>query len=262
MVQKIEETIDLEKIISLAREAEDFFVQPKEQSALNVSIEEGVGKFVRIGIAKDKAFTFYYQDSLELLESLGAELITFSPLDDRELPDNLDGIIIGGGYPETFLNALANNYSFKEDLKEKAEQGLPIYAECGGQMYLSEEIIDFDGRSYPMVGLVPGKSKMHHKLVAMGYVTAEVKEDNILLTQGESYKGHEFHYSSLEGIEDKHKALRLVKNRDGSIKHDGFKKENILTSYVHLHMCGFPHMAENFIRKCYQFKKERSKDGN
>ncbi|MDA8234799.1 MAG: cobyrinate a,c-diamide synthase [Clostridia bacterium] len=247
LVEEISKTIDLNMIIEIARSA-----KPLEVSFSGVVFpEKKAAAKVKIAYALDEAFNFYYRDGLELLEAFGARLVPFSPLKDKSLPPDIGGVYIGGGFPEMFLEGLAANTAMMDSLREAHQQGMPIYAECGGLMYLTRAIIDFQGNKYPMVGLVPGVCRMQQRLAAMGYVTACSNGNNVLAGQGEQYRGHEFHYSTLE-VEDSQFpwALELTKNRGGSVKEEGYAAGNLLASYVHVHFGSNPRLARNFVDKC------------
>lgn len=213
---------------------------------------------VRIGVARDEAFCFYYQDNFDLLEGYGAELIFFSPLHDRYLPPDIDGLYLGGGYPELFAETLSKNRKLLEEIKQSGESGFPIYAECGGFMYLTEGIEDKSQRFYPMAGIFPIKIMMLDRLKALGYREVTLKAFNPLGKPGEKIRGHEFHYSEIKKITGNvdpivvHNRVNLVYklgDRPGlKIREEGYKKKNVLGSYVHLHFGSNPQIAENFVR--------------
>lgn len=248
MVGDLAKTVDLDLLIDIAYKAE-----PLEANYGGVIFpNQGLSTpKVKIAYALDEAFNFYYQESLDLLEAYGAQLVPFSPLRDKELPQGIGGIYIGGGFPEMFLEGLSSNKTMVEAIQRAHGQGMPIYAECGGLMYLSKGIVDFEGNLYPMVGIVAGQCKMGQRLAAMGYVTGKALQDNVLVSQGETYRGHEFHYSTIETEEGFPWALELTKNRDGSSKPEGYAQGNLLASYVHLHFGSNPKLAKNFVIKCH-----------
>src|SRR5581483_10570318 len=157
----------------------------------------GRGEVV-IAIARDRAFHFYYPDSLELLEAAGARLAPFSPMEDEALPPGAQGVYLGGGFPELFAAELSANRPMHEALRRAAERGLPIYGECGGLMYLAQSISDRNGRRWPMAGLIPGDSHMRAERVTVGYRTVTTRADSPILSAGSTVIGHEFHYSQLE----------------------------------------------------------------
>lgn len=245
-------SLDLERILEIARSAPGM-------PAVSARIFPGKPreKAVRIAVARDKAFNFYYQDSLELLEACGAELVYFSPLADARLPEDIHGLYIGGGFPEMFLKELAGNQAMKESLKRAAGAGMPLYAECGGLMYLAEAIVDFAGQAYPMVGIIPGKAQMQKKLEALGYKTGEVQNDNILAKKGDKVRGHEFHWSRLTSLpETLPAAYRLSGGKGKEDRAEGFVLPgNVLASYLHLHFAAHPRLARNFVASCRRFKR-------
>lgn len=214
---------------------------------------------VRIGLAWDEAFSFYYQDGLETLERLGAQLVRFSPLHDLRLPEGIDGLYIGGGFPEVFIRELGSNQELMEDIRKAGRAGMPIFAECGGLMYLCRAIVDFEGEEYPMVGLVPGKCLMEKKLVGMGYVESESLSDNILSASGGRIRGHEFHYSRIQPVPDEEfdYAFQLHRNRYRDSILDGYARGNVLASYLHLHFASDPGLAERYINACEKYKQEK-----
>lgn len=214
-------------------------------------------KRVTIAVAKDEAFSFYYPASLAVLEQLGANIVYFSPLEDKELPI-ADGIILGGGFPEVFAQRLENNTEFRKSLKKAAERKIPIYAECGGFMYLTEYLIDFSGQKYEMAGVIPCGCRMNNKLQTVGYVEAAMKQDTLLGKAGTILRGHEFHFSSQDksNAKDFSWAFTFKKNRNQEIYDGGFFQENLLASYLHLHFAGNVEAAKCFIEAC---KKNRER---
>ena len=207
----------------------------------------------RIGVARDAAFTFYYQDNLELLEELGAELVPFSPLRDKRLP-NVDGLYFGGGFPEVHAAELEANGSMRSSMRVKIAAGLPAYAECGGLMYLSESILDERGVERKMAGVIPGKVIMTERLQDFGYAEATVRGKTILAKPGETIRGHEFHYSRLaEELPRKDAAYDIKKARTGNIRTEGFASRNVLASYLHIHFRSSPSWARRFVESAIQF---------
>lgn len=252
---QLEKTIELEALLEIARQAVEL-----PPPVIPVQIEESCRECTvisgkpRIGVARDKAFNFYYQDNLDLLEMLGAELVYFSPLTDQRLPGGLDGLYIGGGYPEVFAEVLRENHSMRADIREKVSAGLPAYAECGGLMYLSESIEDREGNSFEMVGLIPGKSRMTEGLQRFGYVEVEAVCGNVLAKEGSRIRGHEFHYSVTDV--DAVSCFKVIKKRKGNRETSwtcGYKQHNLLAGYPHLHFWGNIQFAENFVANCRQW---------
>jgi cobyrinic acid a,c-diamide synthase len=204
----------------------------------------------RIGLARDEAFHFYYEDNLARLEALGAELVRFSPLHDARLPD-VDGLYFGGGYPETVASALARNATMIEDVRGFAARGGPIYAECGGLMYLARTIRTRDAECHAMVGLIAGDIVVHDKLQALGYVEVETWRSTLLGLPGISFRGHQFRYSELTALEPGvTRSYQVRRRRDGSMHEEGYAAHNVLASYVHAHWASNPGAAAGFVAAC------------
>ncbi|MDF9408853.1 cobyrinate a,c-diamide synthase [Pelotomaculum isophthalicicum JI] len=233
--------LDLDRIITLAERAEE--LSPPERPLFALLPVTGR---LPVAVALDAAFNFYYRDALDYLESRGADLLPFSPLTDTRFPAGAAGLIIGGGFPEMFLPELSNNTTLHEDIRQKAAGGLPIYAECGGLMYLCRAIKDLDGKRWPMAGLVPAVCGMQKRLAGMGYREAVTHGSSILGPAGLTVKGHEFHYSRLEVEEGYAWAYRLTDNN----RLEGYASGSVLASYLHLHWAGSPAAANNFLAKC------------
>jgi cobyrinic acid a,c-diamide synthase len=248
LAEKIVKYINLDMIIKIAREA------PALPGYIPTIFPEIVqsGK-VSIGVAMDDAFCFYYEDNLNILQHLGAEIVYFSPLDDIQLPI-VDGLYFGGGFPELFADKLEANISMRTWIMHASNLGMPIYAECGGMLYLLEKIISFDGKTSHMVGLIKGYAKMGERLNKLGYCTATILEDNILANKGDVIRGHRFHWSILENTPEPN-AYQLNDNEKA-----GFIKPNLLASYLHIHFGSQRRLAENFIKSCSQYKEIRRKN--
>ncbi len=212
---------------------------------------------VRLGVARDRAFCFYYPENLEWLAHFGAELVPFSPLTDRQLPAGLHGLYLGGGYPELFAGPLAANEGIKRQLAEAAAAGLPIYAECGGLMYLSREIRDLQGQAHPMAGLLPFRVRMLPRLKAMGYREVTLRTAGLLGPAGTRARGHEFHYSEIEGETEDLPRLYLIADRQGTAPSpEGYCLGNVLASYVHLHFGSNPEVARHLVDHCRAYKEK------
>ena len=232
-----EKTIDLEGLLSLAESAPALTWEPE--------VPPGFPEPVRIAVAEDKAFCFRYEDSLAVLEEMGAELVRFSPLKDRALPENIQGLYLCGGYPELYARALSENRSMRASIRTALERGLPCIAECGGFMYLTESIA-----GEPMVGYLPGKCHDTGKLTRFGYVTLRAKVDNLLCRAGESIRGHEFHHwdASDPGRD-------FTAERTGGRSWDCvFASETLYAGFPHFHFRSNPRFAENFYRACLKEK--------
>jgi cobyrinic acid a,c-diamide synthase len=215
---------------------------------------------VRLGVAQDRAFCFYYPENLEWLAHYGAELVPFSPLKDPHLPEALHGLYLGGGYPELFARQLAENQAMRRAIREQGEAGLPIYAECGGLMYLSEEILEVEGRSHPMVGLLPLKVRMLPRLKSLGYREITLGADSLIGPAGTRARGHEFHYSEIvsEPV-DLHRHYRVTPRQAGEPGPEGYGYKNILASYVHLHFGSNPQVARHLVAGCRRFMRSLKK---
>jgi cobyrinic acid a,c-diamide synthase len=215
---------------------------------------------MRIGVARDRAFCFYYPDNLELLEASGATLVTFSPMTDKALPEDLDGLYFGGGYPELYAEALSANSGLRAQVLQKGRQGMPIYGECGGFMYLCRQLIDPHGRSHPMVSLFPFTTRMFPRLRALGYREVTLTADVLIGPQGARIRGHEFHYSE---IADSQTALasetcyRISARDGGGARPEGYRSRRCLGSYVHLHFGSNPEAARHLVAGCRQYRQER-----
>lgn len=205
---------------------------------------------IRIGIARDEAFCFYYKDNLELLQKLGCELVEFSPLSDRSLPKAIQGLILGGGYPELYTELLSENAAMREEVYQAVERGIPCLAECGGFMYLHEEMEGKDGGLYPMTGNIPGKAVQKEELVRFGYIELQAQRDGKYFKKGEILRGHEFHY--WDSTDNGADCL--------AVKPDGRRfwecihmKENLFAGYPHIHFYSNPIFAERFVQACRQY---------
>lgn len=217
-------------------------------------LNDGAEKKVRIAYARDKVFHFYYQANLDFLKRCGAELVPYSPLIDRELPENIGGLYFGGGFPEVYAAGLEENSAMRDAVRHAVTRGMPTYAECGGLMYLAEGIKTLDGKIYSMVGVVPGLIEMTTKLVSFGYCENELTRDCFLGQQGERFRGHEFHYSRW-GAEGTGSIHRVEKKRRQSARSEGYCSGNILASYVHCHFLSYPRRAFNLVQQSRAFVK-------
>ena len=202
---------------------------------------------LRIGVARDKAFSFYYEDNLDLLRQHGATIVPFSPLNDAGLPPDLDALYLGGGYPELHAAQLATNISILADLRAFAATERPIYAECGGMIYLSQHLTTADGAHHPLAGLLPLAFEMTGKLVSFGYVTVTLKEDCLLGTRGTILRGHSFHYSRLLDTPSLTTAYDVQYSLSGRSEDEGYRLGSILASYIHLHFRTHPGIAAHFL---------------
>jgi cobyrinic acid a,c-diamide synthase len=234
------DTIDLDRIEALAHSSDTL------PEVVFPPVIKRPGQTIRIGVAQDQAFCFYYPDNLELLEAAGAEIITFSPLHDGLLPD-VEMLYLGSGYPELHGAALAENVAMRAAVKRFAERGSVIYAECGGLMYLMESIRDFDGCSHDMVGIFPAETAMQKPGLTLGYRTVECSRRSILGDVGATARGHEFHYSTLVARGPLQFACALRDAAGLSKGQDGLMKGNVLALYIHLHFASQPTIAAALV---------------
>jgi cobyrinic acid a,c-diamide synthase len=217
-------------------------------------------KKVRIGVAQDRAFCFYYQDNLELLEQNGAELDYFSPISDDCLPRDIDGLYLGGGYPELNAKALEKNIGLRDEIKKSCLKGMPIYAECGGFMYLCDELWDKNGTPYSMAGCFPFSTRMFTHLKALGYREVTLSHNTTIGPAGQRMRGHEFHYSELDRQTTGVDTVYKLSDRNGVHKPpDGYYVHRTLGSYNHLHFGSQPEIAEYFVNSCLSYQRERKK---
>ncbi|AFC98840.1 cobyrinic acid a,c-diamide synthase [Methanocella conradii HZ254] len=245
----IKEHVNIDRLVEIAKAAPR--LKARKQSIFIKENDAGV----RIGVALDEAFNFYYKDNVDLLTLKGAEVVYFSPLHDREIPD-VDGLMIGGGYPEFFAGELSDNSSMRKSIAEASANGMPIYAECGGMMYLVRALEDENGKRYDMVGAMDGVASMKH-IRHIGYVAGQFEKDTPIGAKGSFFKGHEFHYSIITDIPPDAKfAYRMDRGigiKDGM---DGMMVNNTLGSYTHLHAASYVPFAKKFVESCVEYKEQ------
>jgi cobyrinic acid a,c-diamide synthase len=245
---EVTDGFDLDALIALARSAPALPSAPAPAAASE--------RRCRIGVALDAAFHFYYADNLRRLEQLGAELCYFSPLAARDLPD-VDGLYFGGGYPELHAAELAANHDLRAAIRACAATGAPIYAECGGLMYLVDSIRMLDGTSHPMLGCLRGEAVLRERLVSLGYVEVETLTPSLLGPAGQRFRGHQFRYSELLGG-SAGDTYRLQRRRGGEAQLEGYRSGNLLASYVHAHWASNPALAAHFVQACADSHARRS----
>jgi len=252
-LQLLADTID--KSVSLA-DVEALMATPVMSPRQQNSGSSG-GKAVRIGVIRDAAFQFYYPENLLALERCGAELVAINSMVEEELPD-IDALYIGGGFPETSARLLADNVSFRQSIKQRAQQGLPIYAECGGLIYLGEKIT-LDGEDYPLVGLFPVHFTLEKKPQAHGYSVLEARPGNPFYEPGVQIKGHEFRYSKVAAWTGHSDALGfdMMRGVGFSDGRDGLIHTNVLALYTHVHAVGTPQWAPALAAKAREFAGSR-----
>ncbi|MBN4069614.1 cobyrinate a,c-diamide synthase, partial [bacterium AH-315-G05] len=247
----VEKCINLDKLLDIAKEEITSYDQlATDYKAKDAECKNQKYKDVYIGIAKDKAFSFYYEDNLKYMESLGVNLVPFSPMHDKVLPRGLDGLYIGGGFPEIFAKELEQNYRFRNDLKKQLEEGLPAYAECGGLIYLCKTYKDINGNETDMAGFFNNKVVMTNRLQRFGYVEIETKSGLITL-------GHEFHHTKLENAEigGYYNVTKLSKQ---SKKWKcGLQDRNVLAAYPHIHFYSNLEFVSELLSVCLNRKQNK-----
>ncbi len=256
--QAVAETVDLDKVEALARTAGELNADcgmmndellacgAEGSSRLSCSVPRSAFRPVRVGVAYDPAFCFYYRENLELLEAEGTELVTFSPIRDRVLPE-VDLLYLGGGYPELYGEALAKNSSMRGAIRDFAERGGTIYAECGGMMYLTQAIRDFEGLAHEMVGLFPAEAVMRKPGLTLGYREIEITKPCVIGSVGLKARGHEFHYSSLVSKGPLDYACAVTDAKAQPRTPDGLVRGNTVALYAHLHFSSQPAVARALV---------------
>jgi cobyrinic acid a,c-diamide synthase len=209
---------------------------------------------IRIAVARDAAFNFYYADNLDLLRDLGAELVEWSPLVDPQLPPDIQGLYFGGGFPEVFAETLAANQSARTSVATAITAGMPTYAECGGLMYLCDRIIDFNHRSYPMVGIFSTTAVMGKKLT-LGYRQLTALQDSLLFNVGDRVWGHEFHRSTLTDLPPQPLYTLEGYESNSIFSPEGWCQQQVQAAYTHLHFGARPDLPARFINRCHRFTK-------
>jgi len=245
LAEAIAKNVDLEQLLQLAQ-ADPLHVDEK------LFAPQPGNTRMRIAIAKDAAFHFYYPENIELLEANGAECLFFSPLAGETVPTNADGLYIGGGFPEEFAAQLAEDEQVKASFRDAIRSGLPTLAECGGFMYLTEQLVTTDGQAFPMVGLIPGTVIMQKKLAALGYREVRGYEGNFLLHTGEEARGHEFHYSTFQAKEEFTPAYETKGLR--GVKAEGYLAGNLVAGYTHLHFASNPGIVRRWLARCREVR--------
>ena len=251
IIDHVESHVDLDRIEDLARSAAELPVPKKPDVRYETDRNDTV-----IAVAKDRAFNFYYQETLDRLVEAGARLEFFSPIDDKVIPENARGLYIGGGYPEVYGSGLAANHSMLNSVAKYAEDGMPIYAECGGLMYLTRSIQDLDGAEHRTVGLLDAKTSMVKRLT-LSYTLAKATRPNILTRTGNLVRGHEFHFSALKDVpRDAEFAYELKRGIGIGDGRDGWTCYSTLASYMHTNFASDDRMAERFVEACNGYSKK------
>lgn len=249
LAEVIEQTVDVEGLLELAACAPDLG-DANWQGIEPVSYDEPV----RIAVAHDDAFCFYYADALRLLEHVGAQLVEFSPLADNRLPDGVCGLYLGGGYPELHAGELSENAGMRESIAAAVRAGMPTVAECGGFMYLHAALEGDDGAMREQVGIIAGSSFRTPRLSRFGYIDLVAQREGLLASEGDSLRAHEFHYWDSENPGDAFKAVKPQSTRTWQC---GFSTPSMYAGYPHLYLPGKPEAAVRFVRACAGFAAER-----
>lgn len=246
-----EQNLCMDKIISQSGSVKPLAYQMP--AAISKAFDRGINGRqthkppLTIGVAMDEAFCFYYEDNLDLLRELGCSLVPFSPLYDKALPEKLAGLLLGGGYPELYADRLSANISMRTEIKKAVTSGLPTIAECGGFLYLQEQLEDAEGNMHPMAGVLSGVAKRRQRLQRFGYVDLTAKEDNLLCRAGQTVAAHEFHYWDSSHPGDSF----LARKRNRDMVYDCVVANGrIYAGFPHLHFYAAPEMAVRFIGQC------------
>jgi cobyrinic acid a,c-diamide synthase len=240
LASTVEERFDLEALWRIAHAA------PELESTTPRQMQVAVNTAPRIAVAQDRAFGFYYQDTIDLLRDCGAEVVPFSPLDDAALPPDTRGVYLGGGFPELYADELAANTPMRRAIQAHVAREMPLYAECGGLMALGQTLTTFDGETLPMFGVLPVASRMQRQSLTIGYREVESVRSSPLMPKGKRVRGHEFHWSVADPPSDDIAAYRLA----DTSQLEGFCVGSTLASYVHLNMAGAPDLARSFVIAC------------
>ena len=242
----LEETLDLDAFCALAEDTEELSIQVPE-----IPVVEEPEK-IRLAVAADDAFCFTYQDNLKLLETMGAELVFFSPLQDEKLPEAVDGMILSGGYPELHAKALSENVSMRTSVKTAIEAGMPCIAECGGFLYLHRELEGSDGVFFPMAGVLDARAYRTDRLGRFGYITLTAEEDQLLGKAGMEIRGHEFHYWDSEQCGNSFHAKKPVGKREWDCVNSS---KSLYAGFPHLFFWSNPQAAYEFLKKCEEYHR-------
>jgi cobyrinic acid a,c-diamide synthase len=243
MAGQLAKTVDVDKIVSLAK--------PVIHQEQPITRHNHPPNLVSIGVARDEAFCFYYQDNLECFEQYGAKLIFFSPIHDTSLPPGIAGLYLPGGYPELYASALSKNERMRTEILNFCKAGKPMYAECGGFLYLLKNLVDQHGIAHEMTGLFTAEARMLPHLQRLGYVEVEAQQGYPFLQEGQKFRGHEFHYSEItEMPKNIGRCYRVQARRNRPMFFEGYTIGNTVASYIHMHFASNPLFVEGFIAAC------------
>lgn len=242
LAEVVEEFIDIDKVIEVAGKAPNLEKVPEKP----IFKPEEPPNQVQLGVFRDKTFNFYYQDNIDAFTASGAKIKYIDSLKDKKLPE-VDGLYIGGGFPEIFASELENNSSLRKEVFNFCDGGKPVYAECGGLMYLGESLKLVNGEEYEMVGFLPIKTEMFHKFQALGYSVYRAMNSNVISTEGDTLLGHEFHYSKVAATEKLDFAFKVERGKGVMGEYDGVVKNRTLANYLHIHVISYPQMVKRFV---------------
>lgn len=251
LAEQAEKSICLDKLLEIAKTA------PKISAELSV-IMPVVKNPLRIAVAKDNAFCFYYEENFDMLRDMGCEIVYFSPLNNKNLPENISGLWIGGGYPELYAKQLSENTNMKKSIKLAVNNHVPTIAECGGFMYLCENISDKKGCKYDMVGVINGNCYPTEKLQRFGYAELTALSDNLLCKKGEKLMMHEFHYWDCSDNGSSFSAERSRGRNDFCVH----ASNTLYAGFPHLYLYGFPKVAQKFVKKCLEYHENEKNRTN
>ena len=238
------ETVDLTAILNIAEQAGAWIEENQIENNMNRKQK------VRVAVARDAAFCFYYKENMKLLEQAGCELVPFSPLEDVALPEGCSGLILGGGYPELYGDRLEANEELRREIREKIADGMPCLAECGGFQYLQDSLTDAEGNIYCMAGVISSESSNQGRLVRFGYVTIEAEQDGAFLKKGEQIKAHEFHHWDSNDNGDSCLAVKPDGKRSWQCIH---MNGNLMAGYPHLYYRSHPELVERYVKACEEY---------
>lgn len=249
LAEQMKKTVDIDRICDIAKAAPDLVLADRENLCGNLIQEMAERTDLRIGVARDSAFCFYYQENLRLLESMGVELVRFSPLEDKILPEHIDGMILGGGYPELYAKELSSNHSMIQAVKTAINTGMPYLAECGGFLYLHEELEAANGSIYPMVGAIRGNGYRTGRLARFGYISLRAKNGDSCLPA--SIRGHEFHYWDSTSCGEDWEASKPLSGRKWNCVHSA---EYQIGGFPHLYYPSNPVFLRQWLAGCRSYK--------
>ena len=258
LAEQMEKTVRIDELLRLAKETSPAQSTPDEKgldAGFAAPVAAGrMAEGIRIAVARDSAFCFYYEDSLDALREAGAEPVFFSPLEDAHLPEKTDGLYMGGGYPELYAEQLSQNESMKKEIASAMQSGLPVIAECGAFLYLQKSLEDPEGNTWPMCGVLPGEGFRTDRLQRFGYQHLEVQQDSMLFAAGQPVPAHEFHYwDCTQNGRD-----LTVHKADGRSWTCGFVGKTSYAAFPHLHLGGEIPLAERFVRCCAEQRDRRA----